>query len=71
MGLLILLYELLIETDIVYSYVEIYKKNYFFSHSMVCDDNLLLYLHGIYYNMIRQDPNHDTYFNLTDILKEK
>jgi hypothetical protein len=23
------------------------------------------------YNVIGQDPNHDTYFNLIDILKEK
>jgi len=31
-----------------------------------CDDKLLLskllFLHGIYYNVIRQDPNHDTLF---------
>jgi len=42
---------------------------------MVCDDNLmlskLLYLHVIYYNVIGQDPSHDTYFNLTNILKKK
>ncbi len=50
-------------------------KTYFFFHSMVCDDNLmlskLLYLHVIYYNVIGQDPSHDTYFNLTNILKKK
>ncbi len=31
----------------------------------------LLYLHGIYYNVIRQDPNHDMLFNITNILIEK
>jgi hypothetical protein len=31
----------------------------------------LLYLHGIYYNVIKQDPNHDTLFNTTNILKEQ
>ncbi len=38
----------------------------FFSHSIMCDDNLLLsklYLHRIYYNVIRQNPSHDTLFN--------
>jgi hypothetical protein len=36
-----------------------------------CDDKLLLsklYLHGIYYNVIGQDPNHDTLINITNIL---
>jgi hypothetical protein len=31
----------------------------------------LLYLHGIYYNVIRQDPNDDALFNITNILTEK
>ncbi len=31
----------------------------------------LLYLHGIYYNVIEQDPNHDALFNITNILTEK
>ncbi len=31
----------------------------------------LLYLHGIHYNVIGQDPNHDTLFNITNILIEK
>jgi hypothetical protein len=31
----------------------------------------LFYLHGIYYNVIWQDPNYDTYFNTTNILIEK
>jgi len=36
-----------------------------------CDDKLLLsklYLHGIYYNVIGQDPNHDTLINIANIL---
>ncbi len=31
----------------------------------------LLYLHGIYYNVIGQDPNHDNLFNIINILIEK
>jgi hypothetical protein len=46
-----------------------------FSFILWCDDKLLLskllYLHGIYYNVIRQDPNHDMLFNITNILIEK
>jgi hypothetical protein len=30
-----------------------------------------LYLHGIYYNVIGEDPSHDTLFNITNILIEK
>jgi hypothetical protein len=46
------------------------NKNFFFLQLVCylvpwCDHKLLLsklYLHGIYYNVIRQDPNHDTLF---------
>ncbi len=41
----------------------------------MCEDNLLLskllYLCGIYYNVIGQDPSHDNLFNYSNILKKK
>jgi hypothetical protein len=39
-----------------------------------CDDKMMLsklYLHGIYYNVIGQDPNHDALFSIINILTKK
>jgi len=61
-------------------FLEVVNNKFFFyklvsSFILWCDDKLLLskllYLHGIYYNVIRQDPNHDIYFNITNILTKK
>jgi hypothetical protein len=51
-------------------FLEVVNNKFFFyklvsSFILWCDDKLLLskllYLHGIYYNVIRQDPNHDIF----------
>jgi len=57
----------------------IIKTSFFYrlasSFILWCDDKFLLskllYLHGIYYNVIGQDPNHDILFNITNILTKK